>query len=429
VTAVTRSVEGSGNVRVMTTTESGAKDIDPHVDLDVEEIMQRDIGAAHYGGFRPAGTYWAMFDQLREEAPFSHSTDGPQGYWLFTRHEAVLQGRQSPNLFSASSLVHYEPDPPYQWIPVMLDPPEHAKYRQLLSAHFSPGTIERMAGRVQQRCREILDGLAARTSCDFVQDFARIYPTTIFMELMGLPVSEAPRFMAWEALILHGNPETDPDRSKAYQAMLDVQDYFRVLAARRRAEPADDLVSHLVQCTIDGVPLSEEDLLSTCLLMFMAGLDTVTAQLSYTFWHLATHPDDRRRIVEDPAIIPSALEEFLRYYAIVNTGARATQDVVFQGCPVKQGDMVLFPFASACRDERSFDHALEFDIERTPNHHIAFGAGPHRCVGSHLARRELRVALEEWHQRIPDYRLAEGAELIEHGGGVMGLENLPLVWD
>ena len=175
---------------------------------------------------------------------------------------------------------------------------------------------------------------------------------------MGLPVTEAPRFMDWEALILHGNTETDPDRSKAYQAMLDVQDYFRSLAARRRLEPADDLVSHLVQCRIDGAPLSEEDLLSTCLLMFMAGLDTVTSQLSYTFWHLATHPADHRRIVDDPAIIPSAVEEFLRYYAIVNTGSRATQDVEYHGCPIKRGDMVLFPFASANRDERSFNHTL-----------------------------------------------------------------------
>jgi cytochrome P450 len=189
----------------MTTTENDTPDI--------EQILHRDIGAAHYSGFRPAGTYWSMFDQLREEAPFFHSTDGPQGYWLFTRHEAVLEGRQSPNLFSASSLVHYEPDPPYRWIPVMVDPPEHAKYRQLLSAHFSPGTIERMAGRVQQRCNEILDGVAAGTSCDFVQDFARVYPTTIFMELMGLPVSEAPRFMRWEAHIHHVNAENDPDRT------------------------------------------------------------------------------------------------------------------------------------------------------------------------------------------------------------------------
>jgi len=164
--------------------------------------------------------------------------------------------------------------------------------------------------------------------------------------------------------------------------------------------------------------------------MFMAGLDTVSVTLGWSFLHLAEHDDDRQKIIDDPAVVSTAIEEFLRAYAIVVPARKAIADVEIQGCPIKKGEMVSIPLNAATRDSAEFDDALDVDIMRSPNRHIAFGAGPHRCLGSHLARRELQIALEEWHKRIPNYRVAPGArEKLTETGGQLGLTSLPLVWD
>ena len=180
---------------------------------------------------------------------------------------------------------------------------------------------------------------------------------------------------------------------------------------------------------IDHKPIPMDDLLSWCLLMFMAGLDTVSIQLGYAFWHLAGHSEDRQRIVRDPSVIPAAVEEFLRQFAFVAPARKVMQDTDFHGCPLKKGDMVLVPLSGATRDPALLADGATVNFDRATNNHIAFGAGPHRCLGSHLARRELRVGLEEWHRLIPDYRLTEGVEVTEHGGGLYGIDHLELSWD
>jgi cytochrome P450 len=203
---------------------------------------------------------------------------------------------------------------------------------------------------------------------------------------------------------------------------------FREISIERRAHPTgnDDLVNAALSWEIDGEKISDDDLVAFFLLMFEAGLDTVTNELSYATWHLATHPEDRQRILDDPALIPFAIEEFLRYYAIVTPSRKAMADVVHHGCPIKKGDMVYLPLAAATRDPREFPEADRVVIDRSPNNHIAFGAGPHRCLGSHLARREMRIALEEWHKRIPSYEVPEGADVPEYIGVQMGIQSLPL---
>jgi cytochrome P450 len=163
--------------------------------------------------------------------------------------------------------------------------------------------------------------------------------------------------------------------------------------------------------------------------MFQAGLDTVTAQLTYAMYHLATHPDDQARIVADPSLIRSANEEFLRFYSIVAPSRKAMQDTEVAGCPVKKGEMVLLPLSAANRDPAEFPRADEVLLDREPNRHLAFGAGPHRCLGSHLARLELEVAMQLWHERIPEYRIDSDIPMDEHAGGLVGLNNLPLRWE
>jgi cytochrome P450 len=375
---------------------------------------------------RPVNFHQDELDELRARHPFFKSS-WAQGFWVLTRLDAIRDAFQDPRTFSSSAIVAYEPEPPYMWIPEQLDPPIHTKWRQLLASRFSPGSINRMEDQVRQRCVELVETFADRGRVDFLREFARKYPTSIFMELMGLPKEEAERFMAWEDEILHLPSDADPGRARAYTAMNEVNAYFAELIEARAAQPRDDLVSEALTWRIDGEPIPTDSLLSFCLLMFMAGLDTVTIQLSYSWWHLATHDEDRRRIVADPSVIPSAIEELLRYYAFVAPSRKVTADVEHHGCPLKMGDMVLLPLCAATRDPDAFVDADKVLIDRQINNHVAFGVGPHRCLGSHLARRELKVAMEEWHKRIPDYRLPEGAEILQHGG-MFGIDNLELVW-
>ncbi len=374
----------------------------------------------------PALSHVEAIDRLRERAPFIRSTFGP-GFWVLTDGDLVQQALQNPQIFSSSVVTPLDPDPQYKWIPEMLDPPEHTAWRQLLSPHFTPKRMEAIEPKVQQRCIEIVDGFAGKGHCDFLREFAWKYPTTIFMDMMGLPIDGLDQFMAWVHDILHLTIDEDPDRSRAGAAMGAVTGYFAELIEVKRKQPADDLLSESLAWRIAGEPIPMDDLLAWCLLMFMAGLDTVSIQLSYIFWHLAGHPQDRQRIVAEPHLAASAVEEFLRYFAFVAPARKVMADGDFHGCPVSKGDMVLVPLSAVTRDPARFPQADEVVLDRAVNNHAAFGLGPHRCLGSHLARRELRVAIEEWHRRIPDYRITEGIDVIEHGG-MYGIDHLELSW-
>jgi cytochrome P450 len=378
----------------------------------------------------PVLSHAEEIDELRAENPFMRSTSA-NGFWVMAGAEVIRDALQQPETFSSTVVTVLDSDPPYKWIPEMLDPPEHTVWRQLLAPHFAPRVMERLEEKVRRRCVDVLAQFAGTGHCDFLRDFAWRYPTTIFMELMGLPLDGLEQFLDWEHRILHPSAGADPEQfqSQAFDAMLAVMGYFSELIEEKRANPSDDLLSSSLAWTIDGKPIPMEDLLSWCLLMFMAGLDTVSIQLAYAFWHLAGHADDRSRIAGDPSVIPSAVEEFLRYFAFVAPARKVMQDTDFHGCPLKTGDMVFVPLSGATRDPARFEDAASVRIDRAQNNHIAFGSGPHRCLGSHLARQELRVALEEWHRVIPEYRLTEGVEVTEHGGGLYGIDRLELSWD
>ena len=376
----------------------------------------------------PAGWHFDNFDAKREEGAVHTGVAGQYQYFLVTRMAEIRKSFQTPTIFSNTAVSPADPNPPYRWIPEMLDGHLHTAWRQLLGPLFTPAAIDKLQPKVRQLFAEILDGIAARGSCDFVRDVALVFPNVIFMDIMGLPREDAEKFQQWEVDILHHEFETPEGQQRQMDAMMAVVGYFSDLIKVRRDDPQDDLLSQAIGWQIDGAPIPDQDLLDFCLLMFMAGLDTVAAQLSYSFWHLARHDDDRRRIVAEPELIPTAIEEFLRYYSFVTPGRKVIQDTEIAGCPVKAGQMVFLPIVAANRDPREFENADSVIIDRESNRHIAFGAGPHRCVGSHLARQELRVAMEMWHERIPEYRIADGAEIIEHGGQI-GINSLPLVWD
>jgi cytochrome P450 len=401
---------------------------EPGLAIDVERtrngIPELDFNP---GGPMPVLGNARRVDELRTLGPVLRSS-AAQGFWVVVDGELVREVLRNATVFSSSATIAIDPDPQYLWIPQMLDPPRHTAWRHHLGPYFAPGNLKRLENSVHQRCVELLDGMAERRGCDFKTEFADRYPTSIFMDMFGLPIEELDQFLGWEHDILHLSPEEDPERTRAVAAMHAVMDYFDRLINLRRKDPREDIVSDCLSWTIDGEQIPHQELLSFCLLMFMAGLDTVTIQLTYSFWHLATHPEDRRRLIGDPEILPTAVEELLRVFAFVPTGRKVMADIDFHGYAMKAGDMVWVPNSSTCRDPRIFEDPERVILDRTPNPHIAFGAGPHRCVGAALARRELRVALEEWHRRIPDYRVPDGFDVIEHGH-MHGIRELRLEWD
>lgn len=379
-------------------------------------------------GAAPAGWHFDNFDAKREEAPVHTGHANGHQYFLITRMAEIRKSFQTAEIFSNTAVTPMEPNPQFRWIPEMLDGHEHTAWRQLTGPFFSPGAVAEWEPRVRGRFREVLDDVAAKGSCEFVHEVALLFPNVIFMDIFGLPRDDAHQFQEWEVDILHREFVSTEGQQRQMNAMMAVIGYFSQLIQQRRAEPRDDMLSKALTWKIDGNLIPDQDLLDFCLLMFMAGLDTVAAQLTYSFWHLATHDADRRRIVAEPELIPTAIEEFLRYYAFVTPGRKVMRDTDIAGCPIKAGQMVYLPLASANRDPREFERADEVIIDRDANRHIAFGAGPHRCLGSNLARQELRIAMEMWHERIPEYRLAPGQELTEHGGQI-GMNSLRLEWD
>ena len=388
----------------------------PHFDHDNDVTMTRE--------------YPAIWDTLRHDSKVFRGNGAGWKVWYLLGFDDQREAFQKSDIFSSrvvSPFIQEKDQPP--WIPLTLDPPEHQKYRRLLNPWFSEATAREITPRVRERCVELIESFRATGRCDLVTDFARLYPTHIFMKIMGLPVEESGKFLGWIDELMHTSDAADPDRSLRLRAQQEIAQYLGELINLRRKDPRDDLVTYLTRATVDDRPLTDMELLAISFLLYMAGLDTVAGMLTYTFRHLAENPGHRAKLHKHPESIPDAVEEFLRYYAIVTTARVVARDVDFAGCPMHAGDRVVLPTAASGRDPRQLADAGKFMIDRPQNRHLSFGAGPHRCLGSHLARVELSVAIEEWHRRIPDYRIEPGAKITQHVAGVAGLDTLPLVWE
>jgi cytochrome P450 len=367
------------------------------------------------------------FDSVRDQRAFFSTAY--EGYWVLTRAEDIREAFQAPEVFSSSITgIPAHTFWPRKLLPLELDPPDHGRFRHPLARPFSPAAVLAMEPHIRQVCVELVDGIAGNGCCEFLSEFAAPFPTAIFVERLGLPAGETKRFVAWNDDLLHAYD--DPERRAA--AGRTIAGYLSELVERRAAEQdgaGTDLVGLLLEAEVDGRPLTTEEISDYSFLLFMAGLDTVTAALSFMFAYLARHPDHRAQLVADPSIIPSAVEELLRYHAFVNPARTVTRDVEFAGVSMRAGDRVLCSTALAGRDPHEFADAADVCLARSDNRHLAFGAGPHRCLGSHLARAELRIALEEFHRRIPDYSIEDGTRVRSHGGGVLGIDHLPLRWN
>lgn len=369
---------------------------------------------------------YPIWDELRSASPIVH-TDRYLGCYMPTTFAAVKEISYDTEHFSSRRIIVREvrlaSPPPAP--PITSDPPEHKPAKRLLLPPFTPDAVAKLEPRVRAMCNELIDAFIGDGSCDAAAAYSKHIPVKTICAMLGIPESDSDIFIRWIHEVLELGIKDDTVLMKAIYEM---SVYFAGHIAQRRQRPTDDLISTLMNARDDnGQPLSDAHVLGSLRLLLIAGIDTTWSAIGAALWHLATHPDDCARLVAEPELMPTAIEEFLRAYSPVTMAREVVKDTAIAGCPVKAGNMMLLSFPVANRDPSIFPEADRVKIDRKENPHVAFGLGIHRCVGSNLARMEMTVALEEWLKRIPQFRLDPTKPVRWSEGTVRGPRQLPLL--
>jgi cytochrome P450 len=368
------------------------------------------------------------YHRMQNECPVQRSEGMFGGHNVnLSRYEDVMWAMRHPEVFSSKDVVNIGNDMPL--IPLSVDPPDHRKYRRLLDPEFSPTKMADLEPEARALVNRIIDEFVANGKCEFHEDFATPLPSTIFLALIGLPQSDLPQFLRWRDDTIRPDAKNEQEATEIREAAgAAISKYFETALEEKRRNPDDRLLSRIVAAEVEGRPLTQAEMLGMCHLLLLGGLDTVTATLDCMISYLAQHPERRRAIVSDPSLMDPAIEELLRHQTPVMMVPRViAQDCEMGGVSLSAGDSATLLIGAANVDAEEFDDPDEVRLDRGANRHLAFGGGPHRCLGSHLARMELRVAMEEFHKRIPEYELAEGAE-VHFSPGIRQAENLHLVF-
>ncbi|MBH0776684.1 cytochrome P450 [Nocardia bovistercoris] len=372
--------------------------------------------------------------ELAAKGPVVYST-AHGGHWIVTGYQEVHEVLRDHETFSSypNNLVTTTAGFG-KFIPIELDPPEHTGYRLALQPLFNPTRMKALEDDIRKVVDELIDGFAEKGEAEFIAEFAHELPTRVFLALMDWPIEDAPLFTDATDIVLTGIPgasaeESDRARGEAAVKMLG---YFQNMINARRQNPGTDITSQLIHAEyqLDGGArtLSDDELNRMFFLLLIAGLHTVQGSLAWSVVHLANNPDRRQEIIADDSVIPTAVEEILRIEAAVVPGRRATRATELGGVRIAEGDQLILLLCAANRDPAEFENPSELDLYRLPNRHLSFGAGAHRCIGSHLARIELKIALEELHRRIPDYSLVEADPPVMHFSQVRGCTRLPITF-
>lgn len=307
--------------------------------------------------------------------------------------------------------------------PLEIDPPAHRAYRQILQPWFQPSAINKLEPKVRQIAQDLIADFENDGGCEFISQFAELFPSYIFLELMGMPRSMLPRFLEWENAFMRA--PTVAERVAAARA---IKDYLESYIEERRGDPRDDLVTAILQAEIDGRPLDEGEIMGMCMVLYLGGLDTVMSSLGWYFRHLASHPELQERLRNNPDEIPGVVDDLLRAYGVTGTRRTATRDTEVGGVAIKQGDWVLVPTYLASRDPQQYADPHNVDPARKARH-LTLAIGVHNCLGIHLAKREIKIVLEEWLSRFRNIRIPEGETATWHTEGVWGVSRMPLTWD
>jgi len=368
-----------------------------------------------------------IWEELRAASPVVH-TERFLGCYMPTTYEAVRAIANDTEHFSSRRIIvrDVRPEQVAKSPPITSDPPEHKPAKQLLLPPFTPDAMKRLEPRVRAICNELIDGFIADGKCDAAACYTKHIPVRAIAHMLGIPESDGDLFIKWIHDILELGIKDQETLMKAAEAM---DMYFAEHIERRKTEPTDDLITTLMNARDkNGQPLQDEYVRGSLRLLLIAGIDTTWSAIGSSLWHLARNPADRERLVREPELMPSAVEELLRAYSPVTMAREVTKETSISGCPIKPGNMVLLSFPAANRDPAMFPEADKVVLDRKENRHAAFGLGIHRCVGSNLARMEMTVALEEWLKRIPDFRLDPAGKVTWSEGTVRGPRQLPMLF-
>jgi cytochrome P450 len=379
-----------------------------------------------------------IWDELRQKCPIAH-TNRWGGSWMPTRYKDLFDiARDVPN-FSSRDVLVAPPGQPREDLdeeereranigapPITSDPPVHTWARKLLLPPFSATSVAKWEPETRELCRSLIDGFIDKGRADGAADYAQQIPPRVIASMLDIPTEMCDQFTQWVREFLEfglTNTELRGESARQIFGFLHEQ-----IQARKENPGEGDLITYLLNAEVDGQPVPEPHVLGTCFLLLVAGIDTTWSSIGSALWHLALHPEDRKRIIDKPEIINSAVEELLRAYSPVTMARVTNGEVEYNGVKMGEGDRILMNFPAGNRDPEVFDDPHKVILDRPENPHIAFGVGIHRCAGSNLARMEMRVAIGEWLRRIPDFRLEDPDNVTWAGGQVRGPRAMPIVW-
>lgn len=364
--------------------------------------------------------------RLLDGPPMIWARDGAQGQpaWVIARHALLTEAFMDWESFSseASEDLMRMIGVDWNFNPVHIDPPKHTAYRKLLLPTFTPKAVGHMEQSVRDTCDRLITPFEDLGHCDFVKDFAIPFPTYIFISLMGMPIDMARQFFTWEQNLLRGK-----SMDEVVKAGRDILEYLKFHLEEQKKKPATPLMEAIMGAEIDGKKLNDGEILGMFYTFYTGGLDTVYGTLGWSMRYIATHPEFQQFLRDNPDKLNKAVDEMLRMFSVVSTRRKVTKDMTWNGVEMKKDEIVIMPIFVACRDPDAYPNPHEADLARKTQM-LAFATGPHLCLGMHLARRELRIAIESFLSRFDDIRITDGEEYQYHAGPTLNVDSLPLTW-
>jgi cytochrome P450 len=391
----------------------------PHVNPD----LVRDFNIFEF--IKPDDDIFAKWREQVTDAPPVFYTPEWGGFWIINRGDLLEEAFANWELFTSEDGITIPPSPPEipKFLPIEADDPFHKQLRRPLNVALSPKGVNELSKAARELAISLIEGLKPKGRCEFVDDFSFKMPMDLFLRIVDLPSDDRDKLIE-----ITNRALKDTSQDVRWAAMAEMNAYLSEWVSKRRENPASDLMSSVVTMQVDGRSLTFEEALGYMTTTLLGGLDTVGGMLAMTARHLAENPEHRRFLIDHPEAIPDAVEEILRRYAIAVVARRVTRDVEFGGAQLKKGEWVMLPTMVHGVDERSWDNAMEVRLDRRPQEMMTFGRGTHRCPGANLARAEIRIFIEEWLRRIPEFSIDPNDKVISVQGGVAGLKRLPLVW-
>lgn len=345
--------------------------------------------------------------------------------WVVTGHKDSLFVLRNPDIFTTRDSFQFprDPDNYFQFIPIEIDPPDHKKYRKILDPLFSPQAVARMENQMRELAVSLIDGFANNGHCEFTTEFGRPFPVSVFLRLMGLPLDMRDTFVRWVMGLLHAQ-----SREVAEQSMKEIASYLSLAIKEKSENPDDGVISTIIRASVDGEPLPEREIFGFVFFLFIAGLDTVFATLNNAFLWLTLNPTRRQEILENPEIFENVVDEIIRFFGVTFSGRVLAKDYEMHGVKMMKGDRIVCVLPAANFDPSVFPEPMDMNFSRPLRPNLSFSGGHHSCMGRHLARMEMRIALSEFLKRIPDFKLKEGTNIEYWPGGVVGPKTLPITW-